>query len=380
MLLVDFESRGVVELGGSKSVGVYNYTRHPQTDHLMLSWAIDQEDVEVWQMRLGPMPTRLREQLDDSAVDIIAYNSTFERYMLNFKLGFNLPISRFQDPQASARYLSLPGALDDVSVILGLPHNQAKDKRGKALIQLFCVPHKLTKKKKGEEAVMGFFDWTSHPTEWDEFVEYCRQDTVAEREVLRREKLLGVWPLPLTERKIWELDQLINDRGIPVDRQFVINAHALAAREKEEMIALNDEKTGLENSNSPSQLVEWAVKEGYLGLDPNDSTKYSLNKDVVKSQLARNANLTPLCREVLENRKAASSTTYKKMAAILRQISPDDRVRNQFIYMGSSRCGRWSGAGLQFHNMARPTEIFEDEDNVSEARNYIYQMDYDKIK
>ena len=209
---------------------------------------------------------------------------------------------------------------------------------------------------------------------------------MAQREVMRRERILGVWPLPPLERRIWEFDQTVNDRGIPIDREFATKAYELANREKKEMIAINNVKTGLENSNSNTQMLAWARLQGYDGMDPEieegheDYPKYSLEKDIVKSQLKNNTNLTPLCREVLELRKQTSSTTYKKVSTLLRQVCPDDRLRGQFIYMGSSRCGRWSGTGLQFHNMARPTEIFEDEENIDRARDMIYEMDYEEIK
>jgi len=385
MLHVDFETRSSAELRGSKSVGLHNYALDKSTQAILLAWAFDNEPVEVWQPHLGPMPVKLKEGLDNPKIEIAAFNSAFERNIFKHCLGIDLPISRFQDPQASARYLSLPGDLDSVSEILGLPSDSAKDKDGKRLIDLFSKPHKK-KKKKGEEVEYEFYDWNTHPEEWVRFVEYCRQDVVAEREVMHREKLLGVWPLPPLERRIWEFDQEVNNRGLPVDKDFIIKAYKLAQREKDDLIKLNNEKTGLANSNSNTQMLGWVRSQGYDGLDSDckpgdkDYPKYSLNKDVVKDQLKNNTNLTPLCREVLDIRKTTSSTSYKKMAAILQRISPDDRLRHQFVYMGSSRCGRWSGTGLQFHNMARPTDIFEEEDNVNKARGLIYAEEYQAIK
>ena len=43
-------------------------------------------------------------------------------------------------------------------------------------------------------------------------LEYNIQDVVAEEAIAER---LRPWPMPDVERRIWELDQLINDRGIP---------------------------------------------------------------------------------------------------------------------------------------------------------------------
>lgn len=371
MLYLDFESRGMVDLGGLRSVGLHNYMVHPSTELLILGWSFNQEPVDAWQMHLGPMPDKLRKGLEDPNEELVAFNSPFERYGLKYKLGIDISIHRFVDPQASARYLSLPGGLKEVGNILGLPFNFAKDEEGERLLNLFSKPSRR-KKKKGEPVEFYFRDWNTDPEDWEKFVEYCKQDVVAEREVLRREKLLGVFPLPPLERKIWLFDQKVNDRGIPVDIDFVKKALKLADREKKEAIEKQNELTGLENANSNSQLLEWARAQGY--------GRTTLHKDAVETQLKYNESLTPLCRQVLEARKAASSTSYKKLSAILRQVSPDGRLRGQFIYMGSSRCGRWSGNAVQLHNMARPTEIFEDEKNVDRARALIYAEDYDTIK
>lgn len=369
ILHLDFETRSTQELGGPKSVGLWSYANHESTEILMLAWAIDDGPVQIWEPHLGLMPQKLQTALADSSIEVAAFNSSFERYILKFKLGIDVDIQRFQDPQASARYLSLPGNLEDVGEILGLPSELAKDKEGKRLVDLFSQPHKRKKKDGGGEY---FPDWNSHPEDWEKFKSYCIRDVVAEREVMRRERLLGVMPLPPLERKIWIFDQVVNDRGIPVDVQFVKKALKLAEREKQEAIEAQNKLTGLENANSNSQMLAWVKTQGFEG--------NSLRKGAVDAALKYNEKLTPLGRQVLESRKAASSTTYKKMAAILRQVSSDGRLRNQFLYMGSSRCGRWSGNGVQLHNLARPNNTFEVEENVEKARAMIHAEDYEGIK
>ena len=369
ILHLDFETRSTQELRGQKSVSVYNYCQHESTSWLMLGWAIDDRPVEVW-FPEEPMPDELQKAFNSDA-DILAFNSAFERLVLKHKVGIDLSASRFQDPQPSARYLSLPASLDDVSEILDLQIEMRKDKRGDKLIDIFSKPSKK-KKKRGEPVEYYFKDKTTNPDEWLEFVEYCKRDVIAEREIARRLKLLKVFPLPPKEREIWLLDQKINDRGICVDIDFVQKALKLATREKEEAIAANDKRTGLENSNSNKQLIEWCRTQGY--------SHTSLEKDVVKAQLEFNENITPLCREVLEARKSASSTTYKKLPTILRQVSSDGRLRGSFMFMGSPRCGRWSSGATQLHNMARPNDIFEDPVNIDSARQMIYQEDYDGLR
>lgn len=370
MLHIDFETRSFAELGGLSSVGLHNYVTHPTTDVLMLAWAIDDEPVRLWEPRNGNMPAEIYDALH-SKIPIAAWNSSFERYVLKYKLFIDLPSERFQDPQASARYLSLPADLGTCGNVLGLPNDLMKDKRGEDLINVFSYPT-AHKKKRGEEPTYYFRDWNSDPVLWGQFCEYCQQDVRAEREIMRRLNLLNVFPLPERERKIWIFDQRVNDRGIPVNVPFVKKAYALASREKIEAIQKQNQLTGLNNANSSVQMLAWVREQGYIA--------NSLRSTAVTAELKYNEKLTLLGRQVLEARKAAGSTTYKKLSAILRQVSADNRLRNQFVYMGSSRCGRWSGNAVQLHNLARPEERFEDLDNMDWLRAMIHAEDYDAIK
>jgi DNA polymerase len=308
--------------------------------------------------------------LKDPNEEVSAFNSAFERHDLDILVGVKIPASRFQDPQASARYLSLPASLEDVGTVLGLPHELRKDKQGKALIEFFSLPKVRTKKQGGGTY---FNDHTTHPAEFAQFGEYCKQDVRAEREIARRLRLLGVYPLPPRERAVWIFDQGVNDRGIPVDRKFVQNLFKMADRDKKDKKAEQDKATGLANSNSVDQLLPWVRQRGY----PLNNLRKENIQIVLKDS---EVNLTKECRDVLEARMIASSTSYKKLQAILRNISPDDRLRNQFIFMGSSRCGRWSGNSVQLHNMARPDGTFEDMENVLKARNFVYADDYYGMK
>lgn len=375
-LHLDFETRSTQILGDKDSVGLDNYWRHESTQILMLAYAFGNGPVELWQPRFGSIPDRLHRALVEVGHPLAAWNSGFERKGLETKLAIVTPIDRWHDPQASARYLSMPGALDKVGPILGLPTELQKDERGEALIDLFSKPH-FTKKKKGVEPVMYFNDWNSHPVEWEEFCEYCRQDVRSEREIMHREIQLGAFPLPELERKIWTFDQKVNDRGVPVDIEFVKCMYELGVRSKRESVEKQNKLTGLQNANSPKQMQAWVKTQGY---EPN-----TLRKETVESWLKYHADkMTPLCIEALTARRAASSTTYTKLAAVLRQVSSDSTLKNAFLYMGSSRCGRWSSGAVQLHNMARPGVLngynFEDENVVNEARAMVRAMDYDGIQ
>lgn len=384
-LHLDFESRSTQELHGSESVGLYNYWLHPDTKPLMLAYAFGNGETKLWEIvKQKNIPKDLEEGLFDLDRPLMAWNSSFERYGLKFGLEIETAIERWSDPQASARYLSLPGALDKVGNILALAPEFKKDGRGEDLIKLFSEPRVIRKKKiEGQgslfdgELGLNFNDWNSHPVEWQEFCEYCKKDVIAEREIMRKEMLLRVFPLPELERKIWVFDQKVNDRGMPVDVDFVKNMYALGTRSKKEAVERQNKLTGLENANSPKQMLVWVQKQGY---EPN-----TLRKDTVESWIKYHSDkLTPICVDALKARRAASSTTYTKLATVLRQVSADGRLRQAFLYMGSARCGRWSSGAAQLHNLARPGILndynFEDEEVVSEARAMVNKMDYEGIQ
>ena len=374
ILKLDFETRGVHDIGGQSGVGLWNYFNHPLTRVLMMAYKLPGETkTKLWQPHLGPMPEEVRAALLDPEVFLEAFNSTFERYCLRFLCGIELPPERFIDPQVGARYLALPADLGSVCEILDVPAHLAKDKRGKDLIDLFCTP-KYPRKKKGEPQGEPYFnDWNSHPAEWEAFCEYAKRDVDAEEEVYRRLEILGAAPLPPQERKLWELDQRINDRGILVDVDLVTKALKLAERSKKESLTAQNELTGLENANSTSQLLPWVQERGYPFNTLRKDTIVAVLKDPAMA-------LTEECRKALTSRVEAGGTSYTKLASILRNVSSDGRLRNQFVFMGASRTGRFSGNSVQLQNFARPSAVFENVENLKTARELIRNEKYNEIK
>ncbi|MGC1492999.1 MAG: hypothetical protein WA798_16645, partial [Candidatus Acidiferrum sp.] len=207
--------------------------------------------------------------------------------------------------------------------------------------------------------------------------QYGKQDVMAEGELLRRMRILRALPLPPFEQKLWLFDQTVNDRGMPVDVEFVKKMYTLALRAKAEAKEGFEKMTGVKNANSPTQIKKWAATQGY--------PYATLKKDTVTSVLKDpDIKLSELCREALKLRAEAASTSYQKLGKILACVSSDGRLRNQFVFMGSSRCGRWAGSAVQLHNFARPAVVgghdFEDQKVVQEARDMVYAEEYEKIK
>lgn len=352
-LFLDFETASEVDLEG---VGLDNYVRHASTRALLLSYAIDNGEIKLWEPHKNPrLPKDLAEAIINPECKKIAWNAPFEINVFKQVLKIDIPIEQWVDAQVQARYLSFPGGLDKVGKILGLPEELLKQ-AGTKLINMFCFPSHPG----GEQTLFGisepvFRDWNTNPREWEEFCQYCIGDTRTERELFNRMNSL---PLPETERQVWLLDQKINNFGLPVNRQFADNAYTMCKEwrvgkdGKSGKMGYLKEKTELENPNSKPQMLDWAIKQGY----PFNS----MNKNFVNAALNSTANaLTPLGREILKIQQETSKNSYTKLEKLHNFVSPDSRLRNQFLYYGAARTGRWSGTGVQVQNLTRPTKEVE---------------------
>lgn len=346
-LHIDFEVFSAVSI---KDAPMDVYVSDPSTKIILTAWALDEGPVEVWEADKGPSPAALKAALRDPSVEIVAWNTTYERLVLAAK-GLDIPLSRWLDPMAMARYAGLPGRLKDCAKIpmIGVPP-EAATKSETLLIKKFCMPKgggKVVEREGGGKVVIPSGEPGPRvmpheaPEDWKLFVDYCRRDVQTMRYVLNW--LEPRFPWPACERQIWILDQQINDRGIPIDVEMAKQGEKLSR----EIIATANDRlkaiTGLENVNSVQQLHPWLAKNGY----PFDS----LGKEFLETAL-ETAVLTAAGREVIELRLGAAKSSVKKFTAIVKETSPDGRLRQQFKYYGA-HTGRWSGRGVQPQNLTR---------------------------
>jgi DNA polymerase len=347
-LHLDFETRGESDL---EEVGLDNYARHPSTEILMLGWAVDDSEAELWEPHRSAFPSHLKTLVEDPSVIKCAWNATFERAMFLWKLGIQIPYQQMCDPMIWARHLSMPGSLEDCGAIMKVMKTEAKMEEGDRLKKIFSFPYKQVFISPLFGTSTAFFrNWETDPKEWDLFGEYCKQDVRAERAILKR---MTKFPLPEIEQRGWVLDQKINDNGMPVDLDLVNGALTIAKKEQDVLTRQLQEMTGLENPNSRDQILEWLRKEGY----PFNS----MDKEAVARALSASyiGQLTATGKEALYIRQKASKTSYKKYEAILLNVGPDRRLRQQFSFLGASRAGRWTGHSVQLHNLPRPAKSVE---------------------
>lgn len=325
-LYIDIETYSTTDI----KRGVYRYSEDPEFLVLMAAWAIDDDptQVAIGHDEIAAIP----HLLDGSNVVVrVAHNAQFERVCLSrlatLPVGHYLPPEAWEDTMALMAEWGYPQSLEDGAKALGA---EPKDGAGKDLIRWFCQPARNGKRRLPED----------HPEKWAAFVEYCRQDVDTMRDMHKR--LLakhGAWPTE-QERQVWIADQRVNDRGVTVDLELAAHAVEAASANTEEAKAEARAITGVENPNSPAQLIGW-----FGGLLPD------LKAGTVRDALARD-DLTADQRRVLELRQGMALTAHKKFQVALDAASPDGRLRGGFRFFGA-HTGRWAGCGLQFQNMPR---------------------------
>jgi DNA polymerase len=234
-----------------------------------------------------------------------------------------------------ARELGLPGSLEMVGQVIGLPEDKQKSKTGKALIRYFSIPCKPTGVNGGRTRNLPKHD----PEKWAIYVEYNRQDVEAERAIRER---LQKFPVLASEHDLYVIDQNINDRGVGVDTTLAEHAveidHIVKARLLDEAKAL----TGLDNPKSAQQLKGWIEEVSGYEVE-------SLNKKMIGNVRAGTDNED--VHAMLDIRQGLSKTSTEKYNAMLRTVCPDGRIRGLTQFCGASRTGRWAGRLVQMQNL-----------------------------
>ena len=180
-LAIDIETYSSVSL---QKCGVYAYAQSPDFEILLFGYAWDDGPVEVIDLARGEsLPEELQNALYDPEILKTAFNASFERTCLSAFMGRVTPPEQWSCTAVMARELGLPGSLEAVGEVIGLPEDKQKSKTGRALIRYFSIPCKPTKTNGNRTRNLPEHD----PDRWAIYVEYNRQDVVSERAI--RQKL-----------------------------------------------------------------------------------------------------------------------------------------------------------------------------------------------
>lgn len=209
---------------------------------------------------------------------------------------------------------------------------EAKDKRGKALIKLCCVPRKATK----ANSELRLYPWSA-PTEFAELYEYCKQDVRAEMWCAA-----NMPEMSPRELAIWQTDQIINQRGMQLDVD-AINACIVVveqgfAKYNGELRQITGGAVG--GSTEVAATLRWLADRGvHLG---------ELDEETVAEQLAKPH--APDVLRVLKIRQTLAFGSVRKLYAMRAQVCSDGRLRDQYAYHGA-HTGLWNGRDVQVANL-----------------------------
>jgi len=334
-VVIDFETASGLDL---KKVGSYVYSEHPTTEITALAWRDNAGDAGALDpARLAPEGILLAHVLDPATI-FVAHNAPFERAVwrnLMVPRGWSdIPIERWHDTMAVALMKGLPAKLEILARAIKLDNH--KDMAGSALAI------SLSKFNKKTNAL----DRT--PETMEKVLDYCAQDVAVEVEAL---KYLGNFQGG--ERKVWELDQRINDYGIRIDDAYVRAAQKIVDQSVPQLVKEFNQITGF-NPTQGEKIKGWLHLEGV--------PVTSLNKETVARLLGEDEDVEILdaptleipdhCRRALKIRGLAAGAAVKKLPAMLACQGADGRARGLLQYHGAGP-GRWAGRILQPHNFPR---------------------------
>jgi DNA polymerase bacteriophage-type len=319
MLHIDLETRSSVDLIKS---GVYKYAESPDFKILCMAWDYQGVKGIIDFMNGEEIPEWILSAIHDEKVTKVAFNATFERICLSSHLGIKyLSPKSWLCTMISAAHDGIIGGL---KVVAEHYKATAKLSTGKELIKLFCIP-----KKDGT-----FNDPSLFPQHWADFKHYCQVDVEAEKSIKTNNGF---------DSTLYVQSELINDRGIKINRTMCENAVQTCQEFKLNTLDKLKKLTNLSNPNSHVQFKHWLSTQGYPMVSTDKNHCLELLDDITVPQIVR---------EVLETKISMSATSVTKYQKMLDMQCRDGRVRGiHFMNGGATR--RFSGKGVQGQNMAR---------------------------
>lgn len=346
-VVLDYETASACDL---KKAGAWRYAEDPTTEIITLRYqASDQNSPDVrrwlppgvnWIEHDGDL---LLRYVNDPAFIFVAQNAQFEKamwreHMVKLYDFPNIPNSRWHCTMSTAAMKRLPLDLEKRAIALRLAFQ--KDREGSAITKSLSKAN-----KKGE---------------YDRSVEtlrrvdgYCETDIRTEVEDF---KLLGF--LPADERKVWLLDQRINERGIKLDLPFIKAAQRVVNDATVPLAKEFQKITGGLTFTQRDKIMGWLDAEGVRLPDMRKETLTAIlgapegeddaDSDIEQWDIAMPGHV----RRALEIRQLIGSSSVKKLARMDACVSSDGRARGTMQYHGAGP-GRWAGRLFQPHNFPR---------------------------
>lgn len=347
---LDFETRSKIDL---VKQGGWNYASDPSTSIICCAYGIDDAKPKLVIGKEYPKFdgyltnfSELIELAKDPEVIFFAHNATFEMRIWENILwpvyGVPIvPLNRWVCTMALAYMFNLPGSLDKVGEALNL--TTKKDRRGKLLISQLCKPRKVPKKDE--------YVWDNDPDKFHEFYDYCITDVVVEHGITKMLPRL----LPF-ERKIWEMDKIMNGEGMQIDLELIDSAEFIFEEHKQRLKPVFKKLTRLEPTQV-QKVIQWLIEDGvpekkltkYVFEDGKRIAKRTIDAPTI-AKLLEDTELTDTQLQVITIRKEFSKSSIAKFQAFKKLADSEGILRDYLIY-GRAVTMRWGGNGAQPQNL-----------------------------
>lgn len=331
---LDFETYSGLDI---RKVGGHRYARHPSCEVLICAYLLPgMAEPAVWLPRQEAPPKRLVDWVRGGG-KLGAHNASFERVVWRHALTRMHPgLPQVKDSQwvctaAKAAASGLPRSLDKALTALGLP--VSKDLEGSKLIKVFCSPKRPSKKDPRVRIL------PEEDPRFQRFIEYCQQD-------VRGEVALddALPDLNARERRMFILDMVMNDRGLPIDLPLVEKALKVVQVLEVSIAARVSVLTGGLKATQVQKMLDFFTERG---IDLENMRAETVRQAVKREDLSDEA------KELLELRVEAGKASTKKLISMMACADPDDHVvQGGFLYHGA-HTGRYAGRLVQPHNFIR---------------------------
>lgn len=331
---LDFETQSRCDLIAH---GTDRYVKDPSTEVTTMAYSFgDEKEIKIW-FPGSPPPGDLWNHINSNG-EVWAHNSSFEFQMWNSVCvpKYNFPPLRLEQTYCTmsmANAMGLMGSLDGAAQCAGLPLE--KDKEGYRVMMVTCKP----------KADGTFWTRKEWPENFAKLDLYCRKDVEIERLLSKR-----LAPLSEKERKIWLLDQKINQRGFEIDVESARIFDAMIDVERERLLKEFSYLTA-NQVPTPASHVKFKKWLGEQGLNLKSIAKEVITKLLDEDDISP-IPMSPIAKKAILIRREASKSSNAKIKMML-ALEVLGRIRNGLEYYGAKQTGRWAGRKLQPHNFPR---------------------------
>lgn len=352
---IDFEGRSKLNI---REVGAAKYASDPSTQLICFSW-MDKQTGEAGLWWPGdPLPAPMLDALE-RRYTFVAHNAGFEkriwqRFLMPLldqryakRTDFQTEPRKWLCTAARAAANGWPRGLDECAHAMGL---EGKDEEGrKALEAMWKIDARS--------------NYKDTPELREKAGRYCQKDTAIMFEIMDRTKPLSEW-----EAQVWEIDQAINERGIPVDLRSIQRIQERLDDPEQGVYRHLQNRVITATNHYVGKLTQTAKFKEWLNtilpdkipnLQAATIERYVLGWDNLTKPDHVRSEAWEAARAALSMKSFATLAAPKKYRAILDRAVPSavggwGFVYDSYIFHGA-HTGRWTAKGVQTQNLLRKT-------------------------